>query len=760
MNEENRNRIHAWLGQQPISLPMHVSLEPAGDLKSPSFASEDALKNRPTVQTNAPAFFSEPDKASVQSSRKKTSVTHVASPLKESKIAAATKIQASWRGFLARSQNPRAIEIRQELRARRTEQYISLICNELQDIKSKQDSDKRMRDLQTEAIRFMWTQIRQLQKRFRDFEQSPRLQKNKQTSQNESKDSRLKPCNDVVGKKLGNSENLNQDELSHVKDSIDNDASVKDNLDAEKENEVMKETVQQLQLQVIQLQNALLSFSDKFLDVESEGKCEDGAATEENCHQAEDDGLLESVVVKEISPTTDVTAVDSTKEEKIPSNAPRRSLKEILLALDSSLVEKELWSICEQAALSLKSIKTIPLRCVSLDTTFLRKDGTVTFSPTDLPIEAVYLAPEQSQCEGAKTTTAKARVFGLSVTLWSAADHKVKEGLAPCLSNEFETLLVKMSDENATERADLDAVIKMCQSHHTDAQSNSLEMCASLYAEACDLKRCRGKRIGDSHLKELVSRDIEKQRNYFRSNVVDQLNNFTFQLKPASDRVLLPKPSAEITPHEALMHEIRKGNELKDVPEPVVFTVKDLYEKNPELLQRLNVLPGQQRRNVRTLQSALRRRKRSEPRPPFPSPPVGLRTELRGSDGKPGTKSCSVILRWQPVQPSQTHGSSAGANKIVGYRIYVNGQPKGIVTGGKCRALLDGLRFSAQYRIQVCAVSGVGESDPSNIVIVHASHPAPVEAHPRGKIEFFKTIYSSHFNYFSIVLLLFSFFLA
>ena len=56
----------------------------------------------------------------------------------------------------------------------------------------------------------------------------------------------------------------------------------------------------------------------------------------------------------------------------------------------------------------------------------------------------------------------------------------------------------------------------------------------------------------------------------------------------------------------------------------------------------------------------------------------------------------------------------------LGYRIYVNGVPKGMVAGTQTKSLLEGLDHKTLYKIHIRALSALGESAESNTIEVKA----------------------------------------
>lgn len=103
-------------------------------------------------------------------------------------------------------------------------------------------------------------------------------------------------------------------------------------------------------------------------------------------------------------------------------------------------------------------------------------------------------------------------------------------------------------------------------------------------------------------------------------------------------------------------------------------------------------------------------------RPGIPVAPRALRFDLKdGHDEKHKT----ALLRWWPSQIFDENGNPSQEQKIVGYRIYVNGHPKGMVKAHKSRAIVEGLRLQNEYKITVVAIGTIGESAHSNAAIIY-----------------------------------------
>lgn len=103
-------------------------------------------------------------------------------------------------------------------------------------------------------------------------------------------------------------------------------------------------------------------------------------------------------------------------------------------------------------------------------------------------------------------------------------------------------------------------------------------------------------------------------------------------------------------------------------------------------------------------------------RPGIPVAPRALRFELKSGYDE---KHRSVLLRWWPSQIFDEDGEPCQIQKLVGYRIYVNGHPKGMIKPHKNRALVEGLRVQHEYKITVVALGTIGESQHSNAAIIY-----------------------------------------
>lgn len=77
--------------------------------------------------------------------------------------AAATKLQACWRGFYTRNYNPQAKGVRYEIRLRRMQEHIVCLTDEVRRLRKERDEERVKNFVQEEAVRFLWNEVRSLQ---------------------------------------------------------------------------------------------------------------------------------------------------------------------------------------------------------------------------------------------------------------------------------------------------------------------------------------------------------------------------------------------------------------------------------------------------------------------------------------------------------------------------------------------------------------------------------------------------------------------
>ena len=75
---------------------------------------------------------------------------------------AATVIQTQWRGHATRNNDPKVIELKEEVRNLRTEQHIRHLTKELSAAKSALEQERKLRALQMDAIKVLWKEVQLL----------------------------------------------------------------------------------------------------------------------------------------------------------------------------------------------------------------------------------------------------------------------------------------------------------------------------------------------------------------------------------------------------------------------------------------------------------------------------------------------------------------------------------------------------------------------------------------------------------------------
>eukprot|EP00058_Branchiostoma_floridae_P000839 XP_002586327.1 hypothetical protein BRAFLDRAFT_108982 [Branchiostoma floridae] len=76
---------------------------------------------------------------------------------------AATQIQSWWRGVYTRQNSPRVGKVRSQIRAKRAEDHVRRLGTELDKCKQQYEQERQVRQLQMEAIKYLWMQVQSLQ---------------------------------------------------------------------------------------------------------------------------------------------------------------------------------------------------------------------------------------------------------------------------------------------------------------------------------------------------------------------------------------------------------------------------------------------------------------------------------------------------------------------------------------------------------------------------------------------------------------------
>ncbi|XP_053733421.1 centrosomal protein of 97 kDa isoform X1 [Synchiropus splendidus] len=76
---------------------------------------------------------------------------------------AAVKIQAWWRGCLARAHHPECKEVRSEIRLRRMQEHILFLSEKLDRVQKQFEEERLQRMVQEEAVKFLWKELQSMQ---------------------------------------------------------------------------------------------------------------------------------------------------------------------------------------------------------------------------------------------------------------------------------------------------------------------------------------------------------------------------------------------------------------------------------------------------------------------------------------------------------------------------------------------------------------------------------------------------------------------
>ncbi|XP_069137339.1 uncharacterized protein [Argopecten irradians] len=102
----------------------------------------------------------------------------------------------------------------------------------------------------------------------------------------------------------------------------------------------------------------------------------------------------------------------------------------------------------------------------------------------------------------------------------------------------------------------------------------------------------------------------------------------------------------------------------------------------------------------------------SVPQPGLPTPPRNLRLEHKGET--------SIVISWQPSKILDAFNKEVN-QPLLGYRVYVDEKPTSMLANNLLRALIHGLNTQLTYKIYLKAVSSLGESKTSNIIMAGVS---------------------------------------
>jgi len=77
-------------------------------------------------------------------------------------VAASTTVQKHWRGHQARQGDTKVQELKDEVRALRTEEHVRHLTRELQSAKAALEQERKLRSLQMDAIKVLWKEVQMM----------------------------------------------------------------------------------------------------------------------------------------------------------------------------------------------------------------------------------------------------------------------------------------------------------------------------------------------------------------------------------------------------------------------------------------------------------------------------------------------------------------------------------------------------------------------------------------------------------------------
>ena len=131
----------------------------------PNMSSQDKRPRANTMSTSLVSdkpFTSSPSRNEISNKKKSQQRdsgknTEIVEPQK-----AATIIQTQWRGHATRNNDPKVVELKEEVRNLRTEQHIRHLTKELSAAKSALEQERKLRALQMDAIKVLWKEVQML----------------------------------------------------------------------------------------------------------------------------------------------------------------------------------------------------------------------------------------------------------------------------------------------------------------------------------------------------------------------------------------------------------------------------------------------------------------------------------------------------------------------------------------------------------------------------------------------------------------------
>ena len=131
----------------------------------PNMSGQDKRPRANTMSTSLVSdkpFTSSPSRNEISNKKKSQQRDSVKNAEIVEPQKAATIIQTQWRGHATRNNDPKVVELKEEVRNLRTEQHIRHLTKELSAAKSALEQERKLRALQMDAIKVLWKEVQML----------------------------------------------------------------------------------------------------------------------------------------------------------------------------------------------------------------------------------------------------------------------------------------------------------------------------------------------------------------------------------------------------------------------------------------------------------------------------------------------------------------------------------------------------------------------------------------------------------------------
>ena len=163
-NTARPNSSHKFANNSSSNTASLPKNRPASAIMSSSMSTK-----RPRSNTLTSSLINDKSLRNSSSSSEISSLRKTQQELQEIKLSdnsgtqvAATVIQKQWRGHATRNNDPKVIELKEEVRSLRTEQHIRHLTKELSAAKSALEQERKLRALQMDAIKVLWKEVQML----------------------------------------------------------------------------------------------------------------------------------------------------------------------------------------------------------------------------------------------------------------------------------------------------------------------------------------------------------------------------------------------------------------------------------------------------------------------------------------------------------------------------------------------------------------------------------------------------------------------